>query len=373
MLPERSVSRIADAEALAPAVIARAASVVHAIRRDLPSGEIAGAIEHLVDSTLKAQGHPSLKRDDANRLPEFYDPAFINTDADLVAIADGLRQTKSGRVCLYGPPGTGKTAFGRWLADRLGVSLHVRRASDLLSMWVGATEKNIARAFREAEQDGALFLLDEVDSFLQDRRGAQRSWEVTQVNEMLTQMENFPGVFIASTNLMEGLDQAAFRRFDLKVKFGYLRAEQAWALLERQCAALSMPAPDTALQPRVAKLAVLTPGDFAAVARQHRFRPIESAIAFVQALQAECAMKDGHRPRWVSCEVRWNTTTDELEETAWRGFPNPAFSFTASVRSGSGCTSIALTSRKNPLLRIFGSRSAIRSVRSRAGFTRRAS
>ena len=54
-----------------------------------------------------------------------------------------------------------------------------------------------------------LLLIDEVDSFLQDRRGAQRIWEVTRVNEMLTQMEGFAGVFMASTNLMGGLDPAA--------------------------------------------------------------------------------------------------------------------------------------------------------------------
>ncbi|MBW6608203.1 ATP-binding protein, partial [Salmonella enterica subsp. enterica serovar Weltevreden] len=87
------------------------------------------------------------------------------------------------------------------------------------------------KAFRKAQNDGAVLLIDEVDSFLQDRRGAQHNWEVSEVNEMLTQMESFSGVFVASTNLMEGLDQAALRRFDLKVKFDYLRADQAWALL----------------------------------------------------------------------------------------------------------------------------------------------
>lgn len=66
------------------------------------------------------------------------------------------------------------------------------------------TEKNLARVFLEAEQDGALLMIDEIDSFLRDRKEAQRPWEVTQVNEMLTQMESFPGIFIASTNLMEG-------------------------------------------------------------------------------------------------------------------------------------------------------------------------
>lgn len=57
---------------------------------------------------------------------------------------------------------------------------------------------------------------------------------------MLTQMESFPDVLIASTNLMDGLGQAALRRFDLKVKFDYLKAGQAWALFEKQCAVLAL-------------------------------------------------------------------------------------------------------------------------------------
>src|SRR5690606_31926520 len=117
-------------------------------------------------------------------------------------------------------------------------------------------------AFRQAEQQGALLLIDEVDSFLQDRRKAQRSWEASMVNEMLTCMESFPGVFIASTNLIDGLDQAALRRFDLKVKFDFLRHEQAWELLCRHCARLGLPAPPVCLQANMRKLDRLTPGDY---------------------------------------------------------------------------------------------------------------
>ena len=113
------------------------------------------------------------------------------------------------------------------------------------------------------------------------------------VNEMLTQMESFGGVFIASTNLMGSLDQAALRRFDLKVKFDYLRTGQAWELLERQCAALGLPAPELGLRVQLQKLTMLTPGDFAAVARRHRFAPIGSPAALVAALAAECAVKAG--------------------------------------------------------------------------------
>jgi transitional endoplasmic reticulum ATPase len=297
LLDSACISRIADAEALAPAVVAKASSVVRSIRDELGQKQVAAAFEHLISNTLQAQGHRPLVQHDPTRLPDVYDPAFIHADADLAAVASGLSVAHMGRLCLYGPPGTGKTAYGRWLAQQLGAPLLVKRASDLLSMWVGQSEKNIARAFRDAQVDGAVLLIDEMDSLLQDRRSSQQGWEVSQVNEMLTQMESFSGVFIATTNLMSGLDQAALRRFDLKVKFDYLRPDQAWALLCRHCAALGLAAPQQELQPRLARLHRLTPGDFAATERQHRFRPIETAVLWVCALEAECAVKEGGAQR----------------------------------------------------------------------------
>ena len=293
LLDVSSVARIAESESLSPAVVTRAASVVGSIRDELGETGVAGAIELLISNTLEAQGHKPTRRNDPNRLPETYDPAFIHADADVAQIAAGLVQSKSGRLCLYGPTGTGKTAYGRWLAEQLGVPLQVKKASDLISMWVGGSEKNIARAFKQAEQDGALLLIDEVDSFLQDRRGAQRGWEVSLVNEMLTQMESFPGVFIASTNSMEGLDQAARRRFDLKVKFDFLAPEQALELFSRHCIQLAIEMPRLEYLARLKRLPKLTPGDFAAVFRQNRFRPINSSAALVAALEAECAVKEG--------------------------------------------------------------------------------
>lgn len=298
LLDAPRLARVADAEHLAPAVVARASTVAHAIQAEVGREASASAFEHLVSHTLQAQGHGSLPRRDPNRLPEVYDPVFLNADADLAQVARGLAAAQDAggaRLCLYGPPGTGKTAFGRWLAEQLDRPLLVRRASDLLSMFVGEAEKNIARAFRAAEEDGALLLIDEVDSFLQDRRGAQRNWEVTQVNEMLTQMESFAGVFIASTNLMDGLDPAALRRFDLKVKLGYLCPDQAWALLQRHCAQLQLSAPGEPLRQRMARLHLLTPGDFTTVLRQQCLRPVASTDALVAALEAECTLKQGAR------------------------------------------------------------------------------
>ncbi len=291
LLDTGSIARIAEVESLAPAVVAKAGSVIRTIRDALGHKESAAAFERLISNTLEAQGHKPLVQHNPDQLPEIYDPAFIHADADLSCIATGLVTARSGRLCLYGPPGTGKTAYGRWLATQLGIPLLIKRASDLISMWVGESEKNISRAFRQAEQDGALLLIDEVDSFLQDRQNAQRGWEISLVNEMLTQMESFSGVFVASTNMMDGLDQAALRRFDLKVKFDFLRPEQAWELLCRHCEKLNLPEPQPDLQPRIKRLQQLAPGDFSAVLRQHRFNPVQTLAMLVSKLEAECTIK----------------------------------------------------------------------------------
>jgi SpoVK/Ycf46/Vps4 family AAA+-type ATPase len=192
-----TLARMAGAEALAPAVVDRAASVVRAIRSEFDAAGTARALEWLASRSLEAQGHPALDAGNAVALPGHYDPAILKADADLAALAAGLARSRSARLCLYGPPGTGKSAFGRWLAERLGMPLLLKSASDLMSKWVGDSEKAIAAAFRQAEREGALLMIDEVDSFLRDRDGAHHSWEVTRVNEMLTRMESFGGIFIA--------------------------------------------------------------------------------------------------------------------------------------------------------------------------------
>ena len=141
--------------------------------------------------------------------PDKYEPALIRADMDPVQLAD--RVTSSGArhfsLCLQGPPGTGKSAFVRYLADQLGLEVMQKRASDLLSKWVGESERNIAKAFAEARDAESFLVFDEADSLLADRRLAIRSWEVSQVNEMLTWMESHPFPFAATTNFRERLDR----------------------------------------------------------------------------------------------------------------------------------------------------------------------
>ncbi|KFN50786.1 AAA family ATPase [Arenimonas composti] len=291
---ETSLARLAAAEALSPATLVRAASVVRAVAGELPDPD--AALQRVVGRALEAID-AQLPDADPLLAPGAYDLAFLNTEVDMAALAQGLERRRAGRLCLYGPPGTGKTAFARWLADRLGMPLHVKRGSDLLGCFVGETEKAIAAAFREAEAEGALLLIDEVDGFLRDRRGAHRSWEVTLVNEMLTRMERFPGLFIASTNLVDGLDQAALRRFDAKLHFDFLRPDQTVVMLRRHCAALELAPPRPADEAAAARMDALTPGDFAAVLRHHRIAPLADAADLVARLQADCGLKEQGKRR----------------------------------------------------------------------------
>jgi transitional endoplasmic reticulum ATPase len=286
LLDQNEVRIVSEQVSLAPAVVARSASVVRCMMED-GGFELsrADALFHLVSGTLVAQGHTPIPRGSSD-LPEIYDPGFINADIDPVRLVEGLRSARAARLCLYGPPGTGKTAFGRWLARQMDMRLRVVRASDLLSKWVGGTERNIAGVFQEAQSDEALLLIDEIDSLLADRRTAQRPWEVSSVNEMLTQMESYKGILVASTNLMDALDSAAARRFDIKLKLDFLKPQQAALLFTRLCKLLELEVRDDLAQ-RVSLLENLTPGDFAVIERQHRFRPFPSAAELVSALDAE--------------------------------------------------------------------------------------
>ena len=290
-----TLGRLVECADLTPGVVHRAAEVVRTVAAVTPGLDASRSLELVVSQTLRAQGHAGVRA--TLGVPQVYDPRFIASDVDPVRLVEGLRASRSGRLVLYGPPGTGKTAFARHLASELGLTLDVRRASDLMDKFVGETEKRIAAAFRDAEESGAALLIDEVDSFLQDRSRAQRSWEVTQVNEFLTRMEEFAGLFIASTNLIDGFDRAALRRFDLKAKFDYLRAPQAAELLQAHLRVAGVPAAETDDLTRLRQLDNLTPGDFAAVARQNRFRPLATPSEWVAALEAEGRIKPGARTR----------------------------------------------------------------------------
>jgi SpoVK/Ycf46/Vps4 family AAA+-type ATPase len=215
---------------------------------------------------------------------EHYDLSLINADCDLSALTERLCQPDAPRYIsflLSGPPGTGKSAWVRHLAGKMGLPVLHKRASDLLGCFVGETEKHIAAAFAEARASRAFLIFDEADSLLFDRAHATRSWEVTQINEMLTWMSEHTYPFACTTNLVERLDEASLRRFLIKIRLGWLRPAQAGAAFQTFFGLAAPAALDS--------LTNLTPADFALVRRRARVSGVSSdAQALVRLLAAEC-------------------------------------------------------------------------------------
>ena len=146
------------------------------------------------------------------------------------------------RCLLHGITGTGKTAYARHIAEILGLEPLLVSPSDILDPYVGGTERNIAALFRTAMPEETLIILDEFESFAADRKGAGRNWEVSQVNELLAQLEAYEGRVLACTNLVDYVDPAIRRRFQLKVELMPLNEEQRANLFRESCRKLGLEA-----------------------------------------------------------------------------------------------------------------------------------
>ena len=247
----------------------------------------ARAIEEVLQAKLKDRERSPQVLPKVKTTALKYDLQYCNTDLPLDLIQQQLQQGHTGRFCFYGPPGTGKTEFVRHVARQHRRKLIEKPASSLLGMYVGQTEKNIAAAFVEADDQGAILLIDEADSFLRNREGARQSWEVQQVNELLVQMEKFDGTLICCSNLIDNIDPAAFRRFDMKIKFDYMKPQQVQAMLESTVGPL-----EPSAVRRCSKLRCCTPGDFAAVVRRFSFLDqAPTAVEVLQQLEQEVGFK----------------------------------------------------------------------------------
>jgi len=279
-LPAEEAEALARRHKIAPSLMTGAVAAV------AMAGGAAEEIDPVVASLAKPLVETAPRRPaEAGR----FEIALANADLDLARLQQALAAPGAPRdvsLCFYGPPGTGKSAFARQLAESMGLDPLLKRGSDLLSMWVGETERKLAQAFEEARDDNAFLIIDEAEGFLWNRAGADKSWEVTMVNELLVQMESHPLPFACTTNHLDRIDPAAVRRFAFKVKFDVLTAAQSAEAYRRFFAS----EPPAALR----QVANLTPGDFAVVAKKLRLlgQLGETAPDIVRLLEQEVAAKN---------------------------------------------------------------------------------
>ena len=264
---------------------------------DVPASLIANAVqtakmiggdendfEELIENVAKVVSKKEeVKKQEKKPNSINYSIDLVNADMDMADLTEKIKQ--SGKMnfslCLYGFPGTGKSAFCRHLAEILGIEVILKRASDLISPYVGETEQNIANAFADAKSKKAMLIFDEADTFLQDRNNAVRSWEIAQVNEMLTQMESAEYPFACTTNLLDTLDEASLRRFTFKIKFDFMTNEQANKAMEHFFG----------IKDANLNIKGLTAGDFATVKKKADFLNITDLTELTKMLKEEVQIK----------------------------------------------------------------------------------
>ncbi|MEZ9819073.1 AAA family ATPase [Shewanella sp. 10N.286.45.A1] len=284
--------QLATLPELTPAHISSAAFVTHNTRLTGKAAE--HNIETMVKSTLTACGQSSHTN---NYKPQLsFSTEYLNIKGGnqaIVQLEKSLDNTCDIRTLLVGPPGTGKTAVVEYLANSCNRELVTIRCSDVLGKYVGESEKNIARIFQQANDNNSILFFDEVDSLLLDRGGLNASWEIQQVNELLTQMECFNQPFFAATNFSERLDRAVLRRFDFKLSFDYLTEIQAQNLFR------SVTDTDTLTTQTLSSfdsLKLLTPGDFSILKRRIKLSNFKLSIYECLAiLTTENNSKPGNR------------------------------------------------------------------------------
>lgn len=231
-------------------------------------------------------------------LSKSYDENLLNLSMPIEKLTQALAKFREGKshlkqlpMMFYGAPGTGKTELAHQLAKKFGMTLDIYGASDLLDAYVGGTEKLIARAFKKASQDpNKILFIDEADSLFKSRASAERSWMVSQTNELLRQIENYRGIFIAATNFNTLMDEAAMRRFHIKLEFRPLTIEKLTELYKLKFTELAGEFDEKSLKD-LARLNSLTPGDVHAVWSRLAYQEHVSHKEIINELRNEVSFK----------------------------------------------------------------------------------
>jgi hypothetical protein len=151
-------------------------------------------------------------------------------------VADSARADRGARLLFTGPPGTGKSLAAEVLATAVGTDLLTVDVSQVVSKWIGETEKNLAAVFDVAERTQAVLLLDEADALFGSRTeisDAHDRYANLETAFLLQRLDRFAGLAVLASNLRHNIDAAFVRRMDFVVEFDVPAAKerrQLWDL-----------------------------------------------------------------------------------------------------------------------------------------------
>jgi hypothetical protein len=126
------------------------------------------------------------------------------------------------RALFYGPPGTGKTLTATLLGKQFNRDVYRIDLSQVVSKYIGETEKNLEKIFRKAENKDWILFFDEADALFGKRslvQNAHDKYANQEVSYLLQRVEDFPGLIILASNFKKNMDQAFVRRFNAIIHF----------------------------------------------------------------------------------------------------------------------------------------------------------
>jgi len=198
------------------------------------------------------------------------------------------RQLKPGfRALFHGPSGTGKTLTASLLGKELGVDVYRVDLSQVVSKYIGETEKNLATVFTEAAQRSWILFFDEADALFGKRTqtsSAHDRYANQEVAYLLQRIEDHPGIVILATNLKSNLDEAFARRFQTTIHFAPPSATQRLRLWQSAFGGKVRLGPSVNLE-TVARAHELTGGQIINIVRH-------SCLMAVQRPDRKVAMAD---------------------------------------------------------------------------------
>lgn len=169
-------------------------------------------------------------------LHDYYNHSQEFDDIVFLPDAETCKDLRGYRSLFYGPPGTGKTAIATLLGKQFNKEVYRVDLSQIVSKYIGETEKNLEKIFVRAENKNWILFFDEGDALFGKRtvtQSANDKYANQEVSYLLQRVEDFPGLILLATNFKNNIDAAFLRRFNSLIYFPMPDADERFLIWKK--------------------------------------------------------------------------------------------------------------------------------------------